>query len=100
MEDVLQQEGWISCQNLLEETGEEERRNHLFERRVSYKKAVEQARKFFPEFCSTKNNNLDSQIQVGPKENVLILTEYSDSMHRFSFFTYAVYICARFGDLL
>ena len=34
-EDVLQQEGWISCQNLLEETGEEERTNHLFKRRVS-----------------------------------------------------------------
>ena len=49
-DDGLQQEGWISCQNLLEETVEEERRNHLFEIRVSYKKAVEQARKIYPEF--------------------------------------------------
>ena len=51
-EDVLQQEGWVSCQNLLEETVEEERWDHLYERRVSYKKAVEQARKIYPEFIS------------------------------------------------
>ena len=79
-EDVLQQEGWISCQNLLEETVEEERMNHLFERRVSYKKAVEQARKMYPDFCSTKNNNLDPKIQVRPKENEAIeLDEFPNS---------------------
>ena len=79
-EDVLQQDGWVSCQNLLEETAEEERRNHLFERSVSYKKAVEQARKIYPEFFSTKNNNLDPKIQVGPKENEAIeLDEFPNS---------------------
>ena len=76
MEDVLKCDGWTSCQSLLEETVEDEKinlaRNPLIERRVSYKKALEQARKIYPDFFSTKTYKLEPNIQVGPKENEAI----------------------------
>ena len=76
MEDVLKCDGWTSCQSLLEETVEDEKinlaRNPLIERRVSYKKALEQARKIYPEFFSTKTYKTETNIQVGPEENEAI----------------------------
>ena len=76
MEDVLKCDGWTSCQSLLEETVEDEKinlaRNPLIERRVSYKKALEQARKIYPDFFSTKTYKTEPNIQVGPEENEAI----------------------------
>ena len=76
MEDVLKCDGWTSCQSLLEETVEDKKinlaRNPLIERRVSYKKAMDQSRKIYPEFFSTNTYKTEPKIQVGPKENEAI----------------------------
>ena len=76
MEDVLKCDGWISCQSLLAENVEDEKRNlarnHLIERRAYNNKVLEQARKIYPDFFSTKTYKLEPNIQVGPKENEAI----------------------------
>ena len=76
MEDVIKCDGWISCQSLLAENVEDEKRNlarnHLIERRAYNNKVLEQARKIYPDFFSTKTYKLEPNIQVGPKENEAI----------------------------
>ena len=76
VDGVLKSDGWISCQSLLEESIEDEKRNlarkSLIERRVSYKKAMDQSRKIYPEFFSTNTYKTEPKIQVGPKENEAI----------------------------
>ena len=76
MEAVLKPDGRISCQSLLEETEEEEKGNingnYQFERNMSYKKAIDKAKKVFPEMFAAKRNKSEHNIQIGPKENEAI----------------------------
>ena len=78
--DLHSSDGWLSCQNLLTEAIDEEKGNIRccrIERQVSYRKAVEQARKIHPEFFSVKITNSESKIQDGQKVNEAIeLTEF------------------------
>ena len=65
MEKSQEADGWMSWQNLLEESAKEEeehaKRKYQYERRVSYKKAVDQARKIHPEFPPTKCEHLQEK---------------------------------------
>ena len=81
--DLHSTDGWLSHQNLLTHTIDEKKgdiRSYRIERRVSYRKAVEQARKIHPELFSVKSIKPETEIQDGPKVNVAIeLNEFPAS---------------------